>query len=540
MRVLLLLTAFSIACGPATPSFTADGGPSTGGDGGGGSDPTFQFSPPTVTAVGGPNAAWALGDDITISGSNFLDPAHGINGVHLTGRFTDALGTATPFDADIPAEAQFTNAGTIHFSFGPTVFFSPTQFDLGTFTGQLTVKTTLRVPAANSDAGKSLTSAPANVTAQVAPSIAVTQLGSSDQDCGGVGTGTLDGNNVQLALHVVGGSSSTDTLTATLTFDSPALIAKFSTDPSATAPTGPTSFSVPVNTDGTVTINPKAGSMKVNNGSQTLYQLIASKTDLSTASTPTNLSIAVSSTSGQLSLSRSVDFSVFLPAEVGDDVTRPLVVAIYPAAVMVGPQQAGIQGSMLAYMNSSSDQDTNNISSEAQNTTGGQTSQNSGSSFGTNWGISGMATLGFGIVGLGSNVTGGATYGGQSMTQNGSEFGVNWGKVFSSTYGTTKAMEHTTATANTDNINAGQWGTGWIQKIQSAKFVSAKIHDACGRTFPTATDAPIYVRFSQFDWHFTFINTGSMTLTPDPAQMPAPCSDSKSCPQSFAVFSNGG
>jgi len=196
LSLSLLSSVALTGCAPVASEPVKPGGP-TG-------DPTapvtYELQRPSLTSLAPTNVA--LGDVVKVFGKDFIDADHGQVMLHLKGTFRSTAGTTAPWEGDVPL--TYVSPGQAKFEFGPSIFFSPSGQDLGTFAGGFQVVNKLTTAATNAEAGDMEISDPQQLSMIAAPSIYLEQMRSVDDNCQLVTSGTTTGSNVAIGVRALG------------------------------------------------------------------------------------------------------------------------------------------------------------------------------------------------------------------------------------------------------------------------------------------------------------------------------------------------
>jgi hypothetical protein len=261
LSTLGLGSAFLVGCAPAA-------GPMPGsGPGSPNEDPGYVFKQPTLTNIA-PTAV-SLGDTVTVFGMDFVDKQHGQLSLHLAGSFANTTtGDETRYEGDVPL--TYVSPGKATFEFGPTVIFSPTGSDLGTFSGTFNAVSKLTVKTNSNQPGDVQTSDPQSLQMTALPSLLVEQIRSVDENCQMVTAGTTGGSNLAFGVRAIGMDPGTPSapITFSFTFQTPTTTLAFAenkswnwpitTTPGASVapPDGSYTISFPVTNDNAAVIDP--------------------------------------------------------------------------------------------------------------------------------------------------------------------------------------------------------------------------------------------------------------------------------------------
>ena len=146
----------------------------------------------------------AVGDELQFFGHDFIPADCGTLSVELDGTYVATDGGRTAFRHTFTLEVS--NASVAELAF-EELYFSPVAGELGTFVGTAVLTNELTVPTETHAAGSQLTSAPANVSLEVLPSIDVIEFRATDSDdgnCANVTAATQAGAALALNLRTIG------------------------------------------------------------------------------------------------------------------------------------------------------------------------------------------------------------------------------------------------------------------------------------------------------------------------------------------------
>ncbi len=474
---------------------------------------TYDFVAPSVTSIAPSQVA--LGDTVTVFGTNFIDPAHGTLSAYLEGSFQDANGNTSRYANPLPTTLTYVNAGQATFQFGPNVFFSPDGQTLGTFHGNFQVSSTLTVPAAHAQPGDVLRSAAIDEQLVAGPSIYVNQIRSVDGNCELVTTGTTSASNLAIGLETLGmNGTDSQPIQYTITMNTPNLNLAFAqnktfdswpltTTPSemipATANTG-YAITVPATVDGqndnsiildpqhyqtVVTVNPPVNINEQQTNQVVLAQLAAGTLDPTMNSTMLNIAITATDGNGN-TLARAVNFPAYQAFALQQWNGIETTTQIFPPEETDAGCQSGSAIGQRTYQYTDGTSQTLERSINLQS----------------------MTTITAGI-----NVNAWIL---QASLSSMETFGVSVNQgVTSSTNSSYTA---------TENIIGSNVGVSYRQPVQTARAAPAVAYDTCGG----ATQVGNMVLTN---WHFNFdINQGPSCPPPPSSGMPAACA-AGTCPQ---------
>jgi hypothetical protein len=482
---LLLASSFLTACAPKSSGGTG----TKGGTQGSGSDATYNFQQPTISAITGssPGAA-AIGDTMHVFGSNFIDPQHGTLFLSFDGTFTDQNGNSTRqggVNEKIPL--TYVGAGEATFILGPDNVLGPSG-TIGQFSGAFQVASTLSAPAANGEVGDQSISAPQNTNVTIGPSIFLDELrsvdaASSGSPCSGVTPSTTGSQNIRIGLHYVGmdDASDSDPVFYTVTYDASQLTVAYlanqtyttwpdwgpsTPNAQAVVATGTGSFTAQTTTGNGTTFDPQSPTQQVvtvnpavtfNESQQTNVKLAGLATPAVTAgSTPILLTIRAQHQSGA-TINRVVNWTANGAISFGQ--ATPQVLTAWEAATIddhIGIVKGSIpNGSNMSYNESSSDTKQKTISMSWNINNSLQLSASA------NLGIGNNTFVNFGISASASQT---------------------WSQTFGTDVSTSDSITTGEGSNTSVQVNPGMFGAFYIQWGDLTSSVHVIMSDACGNS----------------------------------------------------------
>lgn len=186
---------------------------------------TFELKRPSLTNIAPTEVA--LGDEVKVFGRDFIDDKHGMLSLHYKGSFRNEAGQESRTEGDLPL--TYISPGQAKFEFGPAIVFAQNGQDLGTFTGNFQVVSSLTSQAVNAEPGDMEISEEKSLAMKAGPSIYIEQLRSVDQPCDPVTRATIGESNLAIGVRALGMAAASEAapITFSFTFPSPMLTAKY-------------------------------------------------------------------------------------------------------------------------------------------------------------------------------------------------------------------------------------------------------------------------------------------------------------------------
>ncbi len=463
------------------------------------SDPvTYELKRPVLTNIAPTSVA--LGDVVSVFGKDFIDPDHGNLSLHLVGSFRDGDGNTSRYEGDVPL--TFVSPGKATFEFGPSIFFSPTGIDLGTFTGNFQAVSTLTSAAVHAEKGDMQISEVASFAMQAMPSLYVEQIRSVDSNCELITSGTTSGSNLAIGVRALGMAKGTQSapIKFSFSFRAPNMKAAYVDNqpyqawPPAIAPgamiqaqDGDYTISYDVTNDNAalldplhyeqvVTVSPPVVVNQASTSTVKLARLAAGDLDDKTMSQTLTMVLQATAFDGT-TLSRTVNFKNYQPLELQAWNGKEVDKQIYdPEMTDIGCVSGGLTGQQYSYSEGSSESRSRSIQMMWNNSS---------------------------MVGLDANVW--ILRASASSTQT---FGVDVNQSV-----TTETHKNFTSTIN---ILPQYVGVSYRQAVRSERYAPAVVHTTCGVTQNVGTAV-----LTNWRWNFD-INQGPACPPPPSNQMPQP------------------
>ena len=461
---LSLLSSVAITgCAPVANQPGKPGGP-TG-------DPTvpvtYELKRPSLTSVAPTTVA--LGDVVKVFGKDFIDADHGQVMLHMKGTFRSTAGTTSPWEGDVPL--TYVSPGQAKFEFGPSIFFSPSGQDLGTFAGGFQIVNKLTSAAVNAEAGDMEISDPQTLSMVASPSIYLEQMRSVDDNCQLVTTGTTAGSNVAIGVRALGMPKATGAtpIHFTFTFTAPSVALAFAENkvfgvwPLTTTPTammvaqdGSHSISLDVTNDNAATLDPLHYEQVVNVSPPIMVNQQSTSTvklarlaagALMAGQDQSNFNVTVEARAADgTTMVRSIRFDFFNQLEMQATSRQQKDKEVYDLT-QTNCSSGGLTGQQYSYSEGSSDSRSRSITMNANTSTTASLDVNA-------WVLRASA----------------------SSTQ-----------TFGYDVNTSSTTESHTNFTTTINVLPSYVGASYRQPIRSEISVPAVLHNTCGVTTPVGT-----------------------------------------------------
>jgi hypothetical protein len=489
----LLLGSFFLAFGCSSADSPPGGNPNDpSADDPNATGPDFDFQAPTLTSVTPTRVA--LGDVVTVRGTNFLNAKRGTLSMGFAGPYT--LDSGDTVRTDTPPSVQLTvdDATTAHFTFGPTIFFSPSGDQLGTFKGDVSITSQLVSDARNGKAGDKLSSDTQSLTMAVQPSILVRMLKSVDADCSAFSPETTAGANLALDVRAIGlgtANGKQDPIYFKFNITSPAIVATFTKDdvqPAVTLDTmqGMPGFSIAATSGDSVAFNPQAAPVAVTAdppltfGTMTAANVKLSKLVAGPKDDPGSMTgqIIVSATrSDGRHASRTIPLTIWNPVEIVPWNRVEQVAQIEDAQHATGCNGGGLLGNQFTYHESTSEQRMHTVS--------------------FNWNHNVMTMLG------------GSAMLGYAFVSGSVSYNKTWSDTFDINISDSVSSSMESGSSGTVNVVPGWVVLVWRQATKLIRSTPIVIHSACGDAVPAGTaDAT--------NWAFAFYPAQGPECDPQP------------------------
>jgi hypothetical protein len=435
----------------------------------GGSD--FDFEAPTLTSVTPTRVA--LGDVVTVRGTHFLGAKRGTLWIQFSGPYTLDSGETVRTDTPPGAQLIVDDATTAHFIFGPTIFFSPSGDQLGTFKGDVALTSQLIIDARNGKTGDKLASDSQSLTMAIQPSILVRTLHSVDGDCNALVSETTAGSNLALDVRAIGlgtANGKDDPIYFKFNISSPSITATFTYDavtPAVVQDTmqGMPGFSIAQQSGDSVAFNPKQAPVAVtadppvqfggmSAANVKLTRLIAGQKD--DAGSMTGQIIVSATRNDGRHATRAIPVTVWGPLEIvpWDGVERK--VEIEAAASATGCNGGGILGNQYTYHEGTSEMKMRSVS--------------------FNWNHSFMFSVG-GSVGL-MNLVG---------FQGSANFNATWSNTFDINISESVSSSSESGSSGTVSVIPGYVVKVYRQATKLLRSTPLIVHTTCGDAIPAGT-----------------------------------------------------